>query len=80
MSGLTIDSDALLEIESVGQRAFKDRTAMHERIVQIAMALNVDCGAFASDEVHTQYMELCDRIMERISNIGICVNGEATEQ
>ena len=75
MSGLAIDSDALLEIESVGKRAFADREALHKRIVQIAMAMNADCGSFVSDEVHAQYMELCDRIMDRISNM-VLTNSE----
>jgi len=68
MSGQTIDSSALLEIQGVGSKAFSDRSELHRRIVQIAMALDVECVRFASDEVHAQYMELCDRIMDRISN------------
>jgi len=71
MSGQTIDSSAVLEIQGVGRKAFSDRAELHKRIVQIAMALDLECGRFASEEVHAQYMELCDRIMDRISNASL---------
>lgn len=46
-----------------GQAAIAQRDEYHRRIVRIALAAGVQVGSDKPD-VHSQYLEICDRIEE----------------